>query len=149
MALELHGVAKWIYANLSGSSLLTDFVKKHPTEDVWNIYEGDAIQGATYPMIVFQYMGGSNRDGTGGRRVFNTSTYQIKAIDENPTSFADLESISNEFDTLFQQAQDVVDPVVAGSRPLHAVQHIEIVDGKRRNHLGIMVSITEYNQSGS
>lgn len=147
--IEINGIMPWIYGKLSGSSDITTWVRQHPTESVWNIYEQSAIQGATYPMIVVTMLSSQNKIGGSGRRIFTKALYQIKAIDEHPTSYAGVAPIANIIDGLFQQDQNVVDPVIIGVTPMRAIQEIEFVDGKRRNIMGIEAQFFAYNESGS
>lgn len=142
--MELNGVAGWIYQRLISSSVITNFVGINTLKNVYNVYEGVAPQDAKYPLIVFAYIGGRNLTYTGNRRVFADYTYEIKAYDENPESFSNLAPIGDEIDTLFQQAQDIVDDVVVGCTPESPLQRIEVNGGIRRNCLGIRCTIMAY-----
>lgn len=148
MALELNGIAAWIYSKLAGSSIVTNFVGLHPTEKIPNIYETVGIEGATYPMVIFKRLTGRNVNGTAGRRVFDSAFYEIVVIDENQGSYAGVEPVANELDALMYQAQDTLDPLVAGCTTVASVQRVENDDGKRRNVEGVEVQIMAYYQSG-
>ena len=148
MPQQLNPVAGWIYSRLASSSVVTDWVGINETEGTWNIYEGVAIQGATFPMIVFTFAGSTTKRGGFDRKVFMKLNYNIVAIDEHPTSFGGVGPIADEIEKLFTQAQDVVDDLVAGSTPMGDIQFPDLSGGKRRNHQGKQVQIFAYSQSG-
>lgn len=137
---ELNAVAVKLFAVLSASSIIRAAVGKHPTLDVWQVYEVSAPQDSTYPCIIFNPIFLRYSRYTAGRKSHGQFYYQVEAINTGD-SYSELGPIADEIENLLYQSQVVDDPVIMGMSVTRPIQFSEYDDGTRYNHLGSVVEI--------
>lgn len=145
MTLEINGVAAWLYSQLAGNATIAAGVGMHPDKQTLQIYEMEAPQGAVFPYIIFAYLDGLNRRGTGGRRVLVRMRYQIRVIGDGD-SFGDIATIADAIDDTLNLNQLLDHPTVAGCSALRPLQSSSLINGERRNLLGAEYEIQAYVQ---
>lgn len=148
MANELNGLAAWLYEMMAAEEVITDIVGRHPSEDVWQIYEVAAPQGARLPYIIFWPISAPPRNGAGGRKVMVRTKWGIKPVGGGNTFAGDLTTLSDKIDSMFQIAQDLERPLVIGASIVNMIpQYVEFDKGVRYNHgPGSEVQIFAYTQ---
>lgn len=108
------------------------------------ISAGDFIT-VLVPQIVFRYVGGNVKRGTGGRKIFSKLTYVIKALCSGD-SMGPIAGLAAEIEKQFQVSQLDGDTVTIGCSIVQPVCYDEVLDsGERVFHLGHMLEIFTYN----
>ncbi len=129
--IETVRIEQWLYALLSGDSLLSTLVGGR-------IYSYVAPQGAPppWPLVVYSYQGGYDVRGVGPARIMVSAVYQIKAIGQGQ-SFAPLQPVADRLDALLQGASgSVLDGQVLMCVREQPVAYVEISAGVPYRHLG-------------
>lgn len=139
-------VGKWIFQRLNSNQTLKDFVGLHPTKKVPQFYRGKPKQKATYPYIIYKFIGGTFKQGTGGRKIFAKMTWMIKIVSEGE-SVAPIAEAAGILESLFQRDQLATDEVVIGCKIDAPIDYAEEgAGGNDYNHLGFQLGIFTYNQ---
>lgn len=97
------------------------------------------------PQIIFRFVGGNVKRGTGGRKIFSKLTYIIKAICAGD-SMAPVISLAAEIEKQFQVSQLDGDTVIIGCSITQPICYDEVLEsGTRVFHFGHMLEIMAYN----
>ena len=145
---EGNGVSTYIYSRLSQDSRVQTLIGKHPTLKIWQVYEVQAPQDAAHPFIVYIPQTPQMARGTGGKKIFRTCNYIIKAVGTGD-SFSPVAEIANLIDEIMHKDQLLDDSeVVAGCSVVSDLQYSTVEDGVRYNHMGSIVEIMAYGKEG-
>jgi hypothetical protein len=109
-----------------------------------SLVSGDFIT-VSVPQIVFRYVGGNVKRGTGGRKIFSKLTYDVVALCAGD-SMSPIVGLAAELEKQFQVSQLDGDTVTIGCSIIQPICFDEILDsGVRVFHLGHMLEIFTYN----
>lgn len=126
---EVIRVNEWLYTVLAADSDVTDLVGTR-------IYDGLAPRGATYPVIIFNFLTGSDVMAVGSIRVMNSGLYQVKAVAQ-ATSYADVSPVADAIDSALHRASGSVgDGAILACRREQPIVYIEQVNDLQYRHMG-------------
>lgn len=94
--IEIVFVNQWLYTLLSGDATMTSLVGNR-------IYDSIAPVGVAFPLVLFNFQGGSDVSVVGGVRVMNSGLYQVKAVVQSGSNASAL-PIANRIDALLHRA---------------------------------------------
>jgi len=97
MSADVTRIDQWIYSTLSSNATLNTLVGGR-------IYGDMAPQGATFPLILFSFLGGADKVLTFRSR-FTNAIYLIRAVGRG-SSFNSVEEVADGIDTLLSQIPD-------------------------------------------
>ena len=91
MSGDLTRVDEWLYDTLHGDAILSNLIGGR-------IYGDQAPQGATFPLVLYAFLGGADKILTLTSRLTN-SLYLIRAVDEGST-FTSIEAVADRMDEI-------------------------------------------------
>lgn len=97
--LEAAAAGEFLYSALHGDATLMTLVG-----DIW---EDEPPQGATYPLIVYQFMSGIDLMVIGANRVWSNMIWLVKAVGQT-ANYGDLNAVVARIDTLLHRGSGVV-----------------------------------------
>ena len=128
---ELPAARTWIYGKLVADATVAAAVGER-------VYHGQAPQGATYPLIVFNLQAATDTRGVCAVRLLTRLLFLIKLVTDGPPDDT-ATAAASAFDTLFQEATtEVQSGLVFSARRERPIEFIEPrKDGAGHyNHLG-------------
>ncbi len=141
MALSVNEISRlkqWLYALIVADPVVVAAVGRHDTLGVIQVYDKIAPEGATYPLVTFQFMPEADKRGGFGARLFSQGAFIVKAINTGTDAEA-LWPIADAFDKDLQGASAMSTPtgliVMGCTRDLMHDQST-VDDGVQYNELG-------------
>lgn len=97
MSGDITRINQWLYQTFAGNATLYSSVGGR-------IYADVAPQGATFPLVLFAFLGGSDKVITFGAR-FTNAIYLIRAVGKG-SSYDSIEGIADRIDALLSNVPD-------------------------------------------
>lgn len=131
MSADSTRVDQWLYQTLSGNQTLSTAVGGR-------IYVDMAPQGATFPLVLFAFLGGADKVLTFRSR-FTNAIYLVRAVGDG-SSYSPIRSIADRIDALLSTVPDngiIVDDIrIASCNREQPHQRMDMERGKPTVYLG-------------
>lgn len=122
---------------------LKDFVGKHPTKNMYQIYHNIAPAGSRYPHCIYKFLSSSQVQGQGRKKIFDTFIWIIKLVITGE-SVSGARAALADIEQTFQQYQYLTDGFCAGMTITNDIDYPEEVEGVIYHHIGYQLSIMAY-----
>jgi hypothetical protein len=138
MADETTRIDQWLTAALLADAQLAAIVGT-------KVFSGMAPRESTWPVVVFQFLGGSDTaTGAGVNRIMHRGVYMVKGVTEGPSYGPPLQTIADRIDAVLHGKPDPGSMIVAsvgGASILSSVREQpfrleEEIDGRHYRSLG-------------
>lgn len=131
---ETTTVETWLYSVLSNDVTLSGLVGGR-------IYGYVAPEGATFPLVIYQFQGGRDVAGVGATRIMTSGVWVVKGVDCE-TSFTALKAIADRIDALLHKSSgSVADGQVLACVREEPFSLVEVIDSVQYRHLGGMYRV--------